>query len=125
MRKTRSQLRAEQIAQLQAEQAEHEKHVESAMKLAKYARCAVVEELYELLDVQPEHKAREGKNGVIQVSTDKDEAKRTAHLLEAVTRLLTSREDSPAFTADWSQSASGLNESPQADRPARVMLPTG
>lgn len=103
MRKTRTQLRAEQIAQLQAEQAEHERSVETAMKVAKYARCAVVEELYELLDVRAEHRPRESKNGVIHVSTDKDETKRTARLLETVSQLLAERDGSSVFTADLDQ----------------------
>ncbi|MDP3949507.1 hypothetical protein [Microbacterium sp.] len=125
MRKTRSQIRAEQIAQLQAEQAEHEKNVEAAMKVAKYSRCAVVEELYELLDVRSEQRPRESKNGVIQVSTDKDESKRTARLLDAVTRLLVTREDSSGSTADWGRGAPVPDDTAEPDWAAATLLPTG
>ncbi|MEU4014891.1 hypothetical protein AB0E56_06435 [Microbacterium sp. NPDC028030] len=124
MRKTRSQLRAEQIAQLQAEQAEHERSVETAVKVAKYARCAVVEELYELLDVRAEHKPRESKNGVIQVSTDRDETKRTTRLLDAVTQLLASREDSLTFEADWGRTVLSPNETAQFAGTAGDLIPT-
>ena len=123
MRKTRSQLRAEQIAQLQAEQAEHERSVEAAMKVAKHARCAVVEELYELLDVRAEQRARESKNGVIQVSTDRDESKRTARLLDAVTQLLESREEALTFEAGWGRSVSSVDDATRSDSAAGDLLP--
>jgi len=87
MRLTKSQLRAEQIARLQAEQAEHDRKIEAAVKTAAYARCAAVEELYELFGIEPEQRSRSSKNGTIHVSTDRDEAKRTARLVDAVARL--------------------------------------
>lgn len=93
MRRTRSQLRAAQIAQLAAEQAAYEKSVNEAMKAAAFARCDAVEQLYELLDVKPEPPiTRDGKNGPYEVATDKDEVKRSVRLIDAVSRLLTAVE---------------------------------
>lgn len=93
MRRTRSQIRAAQIAELAAEQAAHEKSVKDAMKVAAFARCDAIEQLYELLDVKPERPIRrEGKSGAYEVATDKDEAKRSARLVDAVAALLTAAE---------------------------------
>lgn len=90
MKRTRSQLRAAQIAELAAEQAAHEKRVNDAMKVAAFARCDAIEQLYELLDVKPERPIRrEGKNGAYEVTTDKDEVKRSARLVDVVAALLT------------------------------------
>lgn len=88
MRRTASQLRAEKIAALQAEQAEYEKRVQDASKLASHARCAVVEDLYELFNIEAEQRVRQGRSGSFPVSADRDESKRSAKLLDAVTRLL-------------------------------------
>lgn len=93
MRRTRSQIRAAQIAELAAEQAAHEKSVNDAIKVAAFARCDAIEQLYELLDVGPERPIRrEGKNGTYDVATDKDEVKRSARLVDAVSALLTAAE---------------------------------
>ena len=89
MRRTRSQIRAAEIAALVAEQKVYDKSVNEAMKVAAFARCDAVEQLYELLDVKPEQPiTRTGKNGAYDVATDKDETKRSARLVEAVTELL-------------------------------------
>lgn len=89
MRRTRSQLRAAKIAELKAEQAAYDKSVTEAMKVASFARCDAVEQLYELLEIKPERSiTRAGKNGTYEVATDKDEVKRSARLIEAVSTLL-------------------------------------
>jgi hypothetical protein len=89
MKKTKSQLRAEQIANLQAEQDAYDRSVKESVKAAAFARCAAVEELYEMFGVKPEPPTiREGKNGPVQVSADKDEAKRAGRLVEAIARLV-------------------------------------
>ena len=88
MRRTASQLRAEKIAALQAEQAEYEKRVQDASKVASQARCAVVEDLYELFGIGAEQRVRHGRSGAFAVSADRDESKRTANLLDAVSQLL-------------------------------------
>lgn len=93
MRRTRSQLRAAQIAALQAEQDAYDKKVNDAIKVAAFARCDAVEQLYELLDVKPEPPiVRDGKHGRYEVASDKDETKRAARLIEAVTVLLSNEE---------------------------------
>lgn len=98
MRRTRSQLRAAQIAQLAAEQAAYEKSVNEAMKTAAFARCDAVEQLYELLEVKPEPPiTRDGKNGPYEVATDRDEVKRSVRLIDAVSRLLTEVEAQPSL----------------------------
>lgn len=97
MRRTRSQLRAAQIAALQAEQDAYDKNVNDAIKVAAFARCDAVEQLYELLDVKPEPPIiRDGKHGRYEVTSDKDEAKRAARLIEAVTVLLSNEEQATA-----------------------------
>lgn len=89
MRRTRSQIRAAQIAELAAEQAAHDARVKDAVKFAAFARCDAVEQLYELLDVRPERPTkRKGRNGPYEVATDKEEVIRTARLIDAVTRLV-------------------------------------
>lgn len=89
MRMTTSQLRAKQIAELQAEQSAYDKRIEEAMQSAGYARCALAEDLYELLDIRPEHRTRKSRNGeTMQVASDKDEAIRSARLLAAVGQLM-------------------------------------
>lgn len=94
MRRTKSQLRAEQIARLQAEQEAYERNVRESVKSAAFARCAAVEELYEMLGVTPERpKTREGRSGQVQVSSDKDETKRSRRLLETIAEVLAERDD--------------------------------
>ena len=94
MRKTKSQIRAEKIAALVAEQDAYDNNVKEAIKLASFARCDAVEQLYELLAVKPEPSiAREGKNGRYEVAADKDEAKRGARLIEAVSALLSDKDE--------------------------------
>lgn len=93
MRQTKSQLRAEHIAKLQAEQDAYDRRVKESIKAAAFARCAAVEELYELIGIEHEKPAtREGRNGPVQVSTDKDESKRSVRLVEAVARLVSERD---------------------------------
>ncbi|WP_138946837.1 hypothetical protein [Plantibacter sp. M259] len=88
MRRTKSQVRAEQIARLQKEQEAYERNIRESVKSAAFARCAAVEELYEMLGVAPERpKTREGRSGLVLVSSDKDETKRAGRLVEAVARL--------------------------------------
>lgn len=97
MRRTRSQIRAAQIAELVAEQEAHDRRVKDAMKVAAFTRCDAVEQLYELLHVKPERPiSRAGKNGAYEVATDKDEVKRSARLVDAVSALLTAAESHPA-----------------------------
>lgn len=97
MRRTRSQIRAAQIAALAAEQEAYDKSVSEAIKVAAFARCDAVEQLYELLDVEPERPIiREGKNGRYEVASDKDETKRTARLIETVTALLGDVSETPS-----------------------------
>lgn len=85
MMKTKSQIRAAQIAELQAQQDAYDRSVREAMKSSAFARCDAVEQLYELLDIAPERPvARAGKNGPYEVAQDKDETKRAARLVEAV-----------------------------------------
>lgn len=74
MSRTRSQIRAAQIAALAAEQEAYDKSVSEAIKVASFARCGAVEQLYEMLDVEPERPIiREGKNGRYGVASDKYE----------------------------------------------------
>ncbi|WP_372983798.1 hypothetical protein [Microbacterium sp.] len=88
MRRTASQLRAEKIAALQAEQAEYDKRIQEGSKFANHARCAVVEDLYELFGIEVEQRVRQGRSGAFPVSVDRDESKRSARLLDAVGQLL-------------------------------------
>lgn len=107
MRKTKSQLRAEQIAKLQAEQEAYDLSVKEAVRGAAVARCAAVEELYEMLGVEHEKPmTRTGKNGPVQVSTDKDETKRSVRLVEAVARLVAERDEHLAAASRQPQAAS-------------------
>jgi len=115
MRKTQSQLRAEQIAKLQAEQAAYDKRVKESVKTAAFARCAAVEELYEMLGVTPESPTtREGKNGTVQVSSDKDEAKRSVRLVEVVARLVAERDERTTVPPEHELANIGLGATPFA-----------
>jgi hypothetical protein len=109
MRKTKTQVRAEQIAKLQSEQDAYDKNVKESVKTAAFARCAAVEELYDLLGIEHEKAStREGKNGPVQVSTDKDETKRSNRLVEAVSRLVAGRDESVASLPQGHQAATVL-----------------
>lgn len=104
MSKTNVQRRAEQIAQLMAEQQAYETNVKNAAKVAAFARCDAVEQLYDVLGVGPEPKTqRRQKDGtVVEVTTDKDETKRAARLVEAVMALVEGRQ-APAPSHDDSE----------------------
>jgi hypothetical protein len=109
MRKTKTQVRAEQIAKLQYEQDAYDKNVKESVKTAAFARCAAVEELYDLLGIEHEKAStRESKNGPVQVSTDKDETKRSNRLVEAVARLVAGRDESAASLPQHQQAATVL-----------------
>lgn len=88
--KTKAQIRSEQLQQLLAEQEEHNNKIKAAMKSSAFARCAAVEDLYELLGIEPtapQHRQR--KDGTIeQRQSDRAEDKRAARLVKAVGKLL-------------------------------------
>lgn len=94
--KTKSRHRAERIAELieeqealRAEEAEHDKVVAEAIKRAGHARCAAVEELYEVLGIAEQTTQRTAKDGTVTtVRSDRDETKRAALLVEAVLALV-------------------------------------
>lgn len=87
-RPTRAQQRAREIARLQKEQEEYEQGVKTAMKHAAFARCDAVEQLYEMLGVEPEAPiVRNGKNGPYRAVQDRDETKRATRLVQAVLAL--------------------------------------
>ena len=110
MKATRSQSRAEQIAKLQAEQDAYDRSVKESVKAAAFARCAAVEELYEMLAIKQEPPfTRDGKSGPVQVTTDKDEAKRSVHLVEAVAQLLAERDEHAAARQQPRQTATVLD----------------
>jgi hypothetical protein len=115
MRKTKSQLRAEEIAKLHAEQEAYDRSVNEAVRVAAFARCAAVEELYEILAVRPEQPSiREGKNGPIHVASDRDESKRTGRLVEAIARLVAEREGLSAAASEHRQAATVPGSAPVA-----------
>lgn len=87
-RPTRAQQRAREIARLQEEQKLYEQSVQQAVKHAAFARCDAVEQLYEILGVEPEEPiVRSGKKGPYQVQQDRDETKRADRLVQAVLAL--------------------------------------
>jgi hypothetical protein len=104
MSKTKAQRRAEQIAALVAEQQAYEMNVKNAAKVAAFARCDAVEQLYDALGVAPEPKTqRRQKDGtVVDVATDRDETKRAGRLVEAVMALVEDRR-APAPVDDGSE----------------------
>jgi hypothetical protein len=115
MRKTKSQMRAEQIAKLHAEQEAYDRSVNEAVRVAAFARCAAVEELYEILTVRPEQPLiREGKNGPIQVASDRDESKRSGRLVEAIARLVAERDEHTAAASEPRQGATPPGSAPFA-----------
>lgn len=117
MRKTKSQIRAEKIAALVAEQDAYDKSVKEAMKFAAPARCDAVEQLYDLLEVKPESPiASEGKSGRYEVAADKDETKRSTRLIEAVSALLAEKDDHKLQPV--ASSGGSAADVPQRQRPA-------
>lgn len=88
-KKTKRELRAQQIAALVAEQEAEDKAVKESMKHAAFARCDAVQQLYQLLGIAPESpRKRQGQDGVIhEVAQDRDETKRAARLVAAVASL--------------------------------------
>jgi hypothetical protein len=122
MRKTKSQLRAEQIAKLQAEQEAYDRSVKEAVRVAAFARCAAVEELYEMFGVKPESPSiREGKNGPVQVASDKDETKRSIHLVEAIARLVAERDEQAAAASQQQQQQAATVTAPAFAAPVQTM----
>lgn len=90
IKKTKRELRAQQIAALVAEQEAEDKAVKESMKLASFARCDAVQQLYQLLGIAPENpRKRQGQDGVIhEVAQDRDETKRAARLVAEVASLV-------------------------------------
>ncbi|SDS55520.1 hypothetical protein [Microterricola viridarii] len=126
MRRTKSQIRAEQIAKLHAEQEAYDRRVKESVKTAAFARCAAAEELYEMLRIEPEKPAtREGKNGPVQVSTDKDETKRSARLVEAVALLVGERDLRAAGSQQRPQAATALGAASTASGQTTGFRPIG
>ena len=75
-------------AAIEAEERADAKAVKDAFKYAGEARCAAVEELYELFGITEEVTERMTKNGTVRrVRKDRGEAKRAARLVEAVVAL--------------------------------------
>ncbi|MGO2616111.1 hypothetical protein [Arthrobacter rhombi] len=109
MSKTNVQRRAEKIAALMAEQQVYEAQVKEAVKSAAFARCDAVEQLYDVLDVEPEPKGqrRQKEGAVVEVATDKDETKRAARLVEAVMALVEDRR-APAPSRDDSEEGASV-----------------
>lgn len=126
MRKTKSQLRAEQIATLKAEQDAYEKSVNESVKAAAFSRCAAVEDLYEMLGVKPEPTTtREGKSGPVQVASDKDEAKRSLRLVEAIARLVADRDEHAAAAYQRQQAATVPSAAPAVSGRTMGLRPVG
>lgn len=99
--KTRAQVRAERMAELeverqslQAEQEEFEKHVKAAVKIAGHARARVVEHLYELFDIDAVTKTRRNSDGTqTTVQVDKAEEQRSELLFRAIEAKVTDSEE--------------------------------
>lgn len=93
---TKRQRRATELAELvrlqgelEAEETAHEKAVRKAVETAGYARAAAVDELYELLGIEPEKTSRKRADGsTVTVHPDRDETRRARRLVEAVQALL-------------------------------------
>lgn len=117
MTMTRRQRRAQQLADLvaerqafeaelaakkraiEAEEKADEKAVVDAQKYASRARCAAVEELYEVLGIAADVTETTLKDGTVRrTRRDRDETQRAARLVEAVVALVASRDegDEPA-----------------------------
>lgn len=118
-RRTQAQIQADRLVELErekqrieAERQGYEAAVKKAQKAAGFARADVVEQLYELFDITAETTSRKHADGtVIQVAADKDETRRSRHLLDAVTQLLDASEDTGEAQAD--------EAAPVADQPPR------
>lgn len=79
---------------IEAEEKADEKAVVDAQKYASRARCAAVEELYELLGIAADVTETTLKDGTVRrTRRDRDETKRAARLVEAVVALVSSRDD--------------------------------
>lgn len=84
---------------IEAEEKADEKAVDEALKYASRARCAAVEELYGLLDIDEDVTVTTTKDGTVRrTRRDRDETQRAARLVEAVVALVASRDegDEPA-----------------------------
>lgn len=106
-RKTKRELRAQQIAALVAEQEAEDKAVKDSMKLAAFARCDAVQQLYQLLGIAPEpSRKRHGQDGAVhEVAQDRDETKRAARLVAEVASLVARAERSQSTAEHGSESA--------------------
>lgn len=80
MMMTRTQQRAEQIAALMAEDKLHDDRIAEAVATSATARCAAVEEMFEVL-------------GIKSKRSDKDEVKRCASLVEAIGKMIEERDE--------------------------------
>lgn len=79
---------------IEAEEKADEKAVDEALKYASRARCAAVEELYALLDIEEDFTVSTLKDGTVRrTRRDRDETQRAARLVEAVVALVSSRDD--------------------------------
>lgn len=94
-RSLRAAVLAAQQAQLEAEQAAHEQRIEVAVQEAARARCAAVEDLYELLGVEPVTRTRKRGGRLREVNDDPGEVKRARALVDAVVELLGRVQDLP------------------------------
>lgn len=75
-------------AAIEAEERADAKAVKDALKYAGEARCAAMEELYELFGIDEEVTEKTAKDGTVRrVRKDRDEVKRAARLVEAVVAL--------------------------------------
>lgn len=82
-----AELAAKQAA-IEAEERAAAKAVQDALKHAGEARCAAMEELYELFGIDEEVTEKTAKDGTVRrVRKDRDEVKRAARLVEAVVAL--------------------------------------
>lgn len=97
---TKRQRRAQQLAELvkaqhalEAEEAAHDKAIEEAVRRAATARCAAVEELYELLGIEEVTTERRTKAGQVQqVRSDRDETRRARSLVDTVVAAVAERD---------------------------------
>lgn len=79
---------------IEAEEKADEKAVDDALKYASRARCAAVEELYEVLGIEEDFTVSTLKDGTVRrTRRDRDETQRAARLVEAVVALVSSRDD--------------------------------
>jgi hypothetical protein len=89
------------------------------------ARCSAVEGLHEVLGVKPEPAmTREGKNAPVQVSTDKDETKRSARLLEAAAPIIAERDEHSVALQQQRQAASEQRSASAVPGHSSIPVPT-